>query len=46
MVAVLAARPAKRRSVSDSDAIVAGSAFILPFELVIICMLCDNWLVI
>ncbi len=31
--AVITARPAKRRSVSDSDVIVAGSAFILPLEL-------------
>ncbi len=35
MIAVITARPAKRRSVSDSDVIVAGSAFILPLELVI-----------
>ncbi len=35
MIAVITARPAKRRSVSDSDIIVAGSAFILPLELVI-----------
>ncbi len=31
----MTARPAKRRSVSDSDVIVVGSAFILPLELVI-----------
>ncbi len=31
--AVITARPAKRRSVSDSDVIVVGSAFILPLEL-------------
>ncbi len=30
MIAVIAARSAKRRSVSDSDVIVAGAAFILP----------------
>ncbi len=35
MIAVIAARSAKRRSVSDSDVIVAGAAFILPLELVI-----------
>ncbi len=35
MIAVITARPAKRRSVSDSDVIVTGSAFILPLELVI-----------
>ncbi len=35
MIAVITDRPAKRRSVSDSDVIVAGSAFILPLELVI-----------
>ncbi len=35
VVAVITARPAKRRSASDSDVIVAGSAFILPLELVI-----------
>ncbi len=33
-------------SVSDSDVIVAGFAFILPLELISICMLCDNWPVI
>ncbi len=46
VVAMLATCPAQRRSVSDSDVIVAGSAFILPLELVIICMLRDNWPVI
>ncbi len=35
VIAVITAHPAKRRSVSDSDVIVAGSAFILPLELVI-----------
>ncbi len=35
MMAVIAARSAKRRSVSDSDVIVPGAAFILPLELVI-----------
>ncbi len=37
MIAVVAARSAKRRSVSDSDVIVAGAAFILPLELVFAC---------
>ncbi len=32
--------------VEYSEAIVVGIAFILPLELVIICMLCDNWPVI
>ncbi len=32
-IAVITARPANRRSVSDSDVIVAGSAFILPLDL-------------
>ncbi len=31
------ARSAKRRSVSDSDVIVSGAAFILPLELVFAC---------
>jgi len=31
------------REGKDSDVIVAGSAFILPLELVNICMLRDNW---
>ncbi len=35
MIAMITARPAKRRSVSDSDVIVAGAAFILPLELVL-----------
>ncbi len=37
VIAVIAARSAKRRSVSDSDVIVAGAAFILPLELVFAC---------
>ncbi len=37
-VAVLAARPAKRRSVSDSDVIVACTAFYTASQLVSICM--------
>ncbi len=37
VIAVITARPAKRRSVSDSDVIVAGAAFILPLELVFAC---------
>ncbi len=39
-VAVLAARPAKRRSVSDSDVIVACTAFYTTSQLVSICMRC------
>ncbi len=39
-VAVLAARPAKRRSVSDSDVIVACTAFYTASQLVSICMRC------
>ncbi len=42
MIAVITARPAKRRSVSDSDVIVAGSAFILPLELVIFACFATN----
>ncbi len=37
VIAVIAARSAKRRSVSDSDVIVAVAAFILPLELVFAC---------
>ncbi len=44
MIAVIAACSAKWRSVSDSDVIVAGAAFILPRAR--ICMLRDNWPVI
>ncbi len=46
---MLAAPPAKRRSVSDSDVIVAGTAFILPRSLSVfacIFILHDNWPVI
>ncbi len=39
-VAVLAARPAKQRSVSDSDVIVACTAFYTASQLVSICMRC------
>ncbi len=39
-VAVLAARPAKRHSVSDSDVIVACNAFYTASQLVSICMRC------
>ncbi len=39
-VAVLAARPAKRRSVSDSDVIVACTTFYTASQLVSICMRC------
>ncbi len=35
LIAVITARPAKLRSVSDSDVIVAGYAFIRPLELVV-----------
>ncbi len=37
---MLAARPAKRRSVSDSDVIVACTAFYTASQLVSICMRC------
>ncbi len=37
---MLAARPAKRRSVSDSDVIVACTAFYTASQLVSICMQC------
>ncbi len=48
-VAMLAAPPAKRCSVSDSDVIVTSIAFILPLSLSVfacICILHDNWPVI
>ncbi len=48
-VAMLAAPPTKRRTVSDSDIIVVGTAFILPLSLSVfacICILRDNWPVI
>ncbi len=46
---MLAAPPAKQHSVSDSDVIDVGSAFILPLSLSVfacICILRDNWPVI